>query len=329
MLLLSNYEKMLIDNSLIYEWVKFLKNRDFSDVTIESYVSNFKLFVNWIRVEKRVFNVTEKDIRMLTIENRKSYLQGVTVPRTSIYYGIKSTLSRSTIQGKITAIKSFLKFLNCMYECGMSYRTIETKKIKSDYITSLTQAEFDLFLEFIGKYEKYEINRLRSQLMCNIGYTSGLRLSEMLSLRVEDVLKKEVRIVGKWGKLRWVFFTESTLELLRLYLEARSRPIPRTWLRGKVSDFVFISHNSGYDYGNVIKKNTCCEIIKRYSDACNMGKRITLHTFRHSYATRLLESWMNIREIQELLGHSDIKTTEGYCHVLKSNLKMKVEQIFV
>lgn len=185
---------MNIDNGLIYEWVKYLKNRDFSEVTISSYVSNFKLFINWMRVEQKRFEISEKDIKIRMIENWKSYLQGVSVPKTSIYYGIKSTLSLGTIQSKITPIRSFLKFLNNMYECGIPYRSIETKKIKSDYITTVTQSEFDSFLGFISSYEKYKINCLRSQLMCNIGYTSGLRLSEMLSLRVEDVFKKEVRI---------------------------------------------------------------------------------------------------------------------------------------
>lgn len=68
--------------------------------------------------------------------------------------------------------------------------------------------------------------------------------------------------------------------------------------------------------------------MKQISDALDIGKRITIHSLRHSYATKLLESGLNIREIQELLGHSDIQTTQNYCHVLKSNLKTKVENIF-
>ena len=96
----------------------------------------------------------------------------------------------------------------------------------------------------------------------------------------------------------------------------------------KPSDFVFISHNSGYDYWNPISKQTVCERIKKYSDGLNLGKRITVHSLRHSYATRLLESWMNIKEIQELLGHTDIQTTQTYLHVLKSNLKSKVDLVF-
>lgn len=150
----------------------------------------------------------------------------------------------------------------------------------------------------------------------------------MLGLTVGDIKKKEIRIIGKGNKARRVFFTPSTLWLLDDYMIERDKPIPRTWKVEKKSDFVFISHNSWYDYWNVIKKNTACEIMKKYSDNLHLGKRITIHTLRHSYATRLLESGFNIREIQELLGHSDIKTTENYCHVLRSSLKDKLNQIF-
>ena len=166
------------------------------------------------------------------------------------------------------------------------------------------------------------------QLLCNIGYTSWLRLSEALNLTIKEVKSGETRITWKGNKTRRVFFTASTENLLENYLMEREKPIPRTWIKEKKSDFVFISHNSGYDYGNPIKKNTACEIIKKYSDLLNIWKRITMHSLRHSYATKLLESWMNIREIQELLGHCDIQTTENYCHVLKSNLKNKVKAVF-
>jgi integrase/recombinase XerD len=166
------------------------------------------------------------------------------------------------------------------------------------------------------------------RLLINIGYTSWLRLSEILGLTVEDIKKKEIRITGKGNKTRRVFFTPSTLSILDDYLVERGRPIPRSWIVEDTSDFAIISHNSGYSFWTPIKKNTVCEIMKNYSDNCGIGKRITIHTLRHSYATRLIESWMNIREIQELLGHSDIKTTEWYVHILKSNLHQKVSQIF-
>ena len=319
---------MQITNETIYNRKQRMLNKPFSINTIQNYETDLKLFINYWRLKNNGSTIESWDFTLGEIEKRKTYLAQTKTPRNSIYYMVRPTLSPQTIQSKITAIKSFIKYLNLFHDEGIDYRKIETKRIKSDYIECLTESEFQIFFNFIGEYEKYKINSLRMQLLVNIGYTSGLRLSEMLNLKIEDIRKKEIRITWKWNKTRRVFFTNSSLELLNKYIEERENPIPRTWIVERPSDFVFISHNSGYDYGNPIKKNTVCEKIKKYSDELDIGKRITIHSLRHSYATRLLESWMNIREIQELLWHKDIQTTENYCHVLKSSLAKKVNQIF-
>lgn len=323
---------MELNKQLIGERDNFLSNREFSEKTKNNYKSDLKLFLNRLKLDtwKTVGDyVSENEITLREIEKRTSYLKKIPTPKTSIYYTIRPTLSPATIQWKRVAIKSFLKFLNLMYETGLDYHMIETKKVKSDYIQCLTEEEFRLLENFIGQYEHYKINALRMQLLCNIGYTSWLRLSEMLNLRVEDVEKWEARIIGKWNKARRIFFTPSSQELLEEYLSERGKPLPRTGKRQNKSDFVFISHNNGYDFGKPLKRNVICDKMKTYSEELDIGKRITVHTLRHSYATRLLESGMNIREIQELLGHSDIQTTQTYCHVLKSSLKEKISQIFI
>lgn len=319
---------MIIDQNIFQQWIQFLRNRNYSENTIDNYKSDFKLFLNYIRLQKSDYIIMENDITMEIIEKWRTYLSELKTPKTSIYYKVKTTISPSTIQSKLTALKSFLKFLNLIYSCWLDYKKIETKRIKSDYIEVISENEYKTLFDYIWNVEKYRINSLRFQLLINIGYTSWLRLSEMLGLTVSQIKKKETKITGKGNKPRRVFFTHSTQCLLEDYLEERNKPIPRTWKTESNSDYTFISHNSWYDYGLPIKKNTACEIMKRYSDGLDIGKRITIHTLRHSYATRLLESWLNLREIQELLGHSDIKTTEGYCHVLKSNLSDKVNQIF-
>lgn len=319
---------MEITNELLFKRKERMLNKQFSINTIQNYETDLKTFINYRRLKNKGKIIKSEDLTLIEIEERKTYLSKIKTPRNSIYYTVRPTISQSTIQGKIVAIKCFLKYLNYYYDSGIDYRKIETKKIKSDYIECLTENEFRLFMNFIWDYEHYKINWLRSQLLVNIGYTSWLRLSEMLNLKINDIRKKEIRITWKWNKTRRVFFTDSTEELLENYIEEREKPIPRTWIKEDYSDYVFISHNSWYDYWNPIKKNTVCERIKKYSDLLNIWKRITVHSLRHSYATRLIESWMNIREIQELLGHCDIQTTENYCHVLKSNLQKKVNEIF-
>lgn len=319
---------MKITNEITLNWLRHLQLENYAENTIGNYFTDLKLFLEFLMQNRGVESIDSDEIQLIDIDEWKQVLHNTMTPKTSIYYAVKPTLSQATIQTKLTAIKSFMKFLNYYYNTWLDYRKITTKRIKSDYIECLTEEEYNTFLNHISDYETYKINALRSQLLCNIAYTSWLRLSEILGLTIEEIKSKETRITWKGNKTRRVFFTPSTENLLEQYLEERSKPIPRTWIQEHQSDFVFISHNSGYDYWNPIKKNTICEKIKKYSDTSDLWKRVTVHSLRHSYATKLLENWLNIREIQELLGHCDIQTTQGYCHVLKNNLSEKVSQIF-
>lgn len=317
---------MELTNNLLLEWRQRLGNRQYSINTISNYYTDANLFVkylllNWIEANS-------EQISLKNIERWRTYLAEVKTPRNSIYYTVRPTISPSTIQTKITAIKSLLKYLNLMYDEWLDYRKVEQTRVKAPNVTVLSEGEFRTLFNSINVFEKYRINAVRSQLLVNLGYTSGMRLSEMLSLRIEDIYERKKRITGKGNKDRRVFFADSVLRLLDEYMEERSKPIPRTGITENGSDFVFISHNSGYDFWNAIRKETICAIMKKYSDKLDLGKRITCHTLRHSYATRLLENWFNIREIQELLWHSDVKTTETYCHILTSKLEEKVKSVF-
>lgn len=319
---------MEITRDLIAERKQWMLNKQFSKNTIQNYETDLNLFIKWIRLKTWGITVWTEEISLLEVEHWKTYLSNVKTPKNSIYYTVRPTLSQQTIQSKLTAVKSFLKYINLFYQTWLSYRDIEIKRVKTNYIECLNDSEFLILKNYIKDYEKYRINALRMLLLCNIWYTSWLRLSEMLNLTIPEVQKREARIIWKGNKARWVFFTSSTEELLEEYIEEREKPIPRTNKIEKKSDFIFISHNSWYDFWNPISKETICWIMKKYSDWMNIWKRVTVHMLRHSYATKLLESWMNIREIQELLWHSDLKTTQWYCHVLQSNLKNKVSQIF-
>ena len=319
---------MKITNKLLLERLQHLENNQYSENTIENYFTDVKLFLEYLKNKNTILTVSSDDLTLIEIENRKTTLSKTLTPKNSIYYTIRPTISQSTIQSKLTAIKSLLKYLNYYYDEWLDFRKIEIKKCKSDYIECLTDEERKTFYNYIWTYEKYKINSLRMQLLCNIAYTSWLRLSEILSLKIEDIKKSETRITWKWNKTRWVFFTNSSQELLENYLEERSKPTPRTWKTVIQSDFIFTSLNIWKYSWEPMKKNTVCERIKKYSDSLDIGKRITIHCLRHSYATKLLESGLNIREIQELLWHCDIQTTEWYCHVLKSSLKKKVSLVF-
>lgn len=319
---------MELNNNILNGWVSRLNNRQYSTNTIDNYYSDFNKFQDFIKSRLWTDILSEWDISLRMIEDFKTELANTETPVNSIYYQTRNFLSPWTIQSKITAIKSFLHYMNQIYDTGIEYRKIEQRRVKTPAVSVLSEEEFYKLMNWIWALEKYRINALRSQLLVDLWYTSWMRLSEMLTLKRNDIKQWRKMITWKWNKDRWVFFTDSVKSLLAEYEEERLKPIPWTWLVEKESDYVFISHNSWFDYWTPIKKNTVCGIIKKYSDELDFGKRITCHTLRHSFATRCIEAWLNIREIQELLGHADIQTTERYCHVLTSTLEDKHNKIF-
>jgi site-specific recombinase XerD len=163
---------MELTRELLFKRKERMANKQFSINTIQNYETDLKLFINYWRLKNGGKTIKSDDLTLGEIEERKTYLSKTKTPRNSIYYTVRPTLSPSTIQGKITAIKSFLKYINIMYDDGIDFRKIETKRIKSDYIECITEKEYRQLFDYIGTYEKYKINALRMQLLINIGYTS-------------------------------------------------------------------------------------------------------------------------------------------------------------
>ena len=140
---------MQITNELIFNRKERMLNKEFSINTIMNYETDVKTFINYLRLEKLGYTIDTREINLMKIENRKTYLRNLPTPKNSIYYMKKPTLSQSTIQSKLTAVKSLLKYINLFYDEGLDYKKIETKRIKSDYIEYLTQTEFELLETFI------------------------------------------------------------------------------------------------------------------------------------------------------------------------------------
>jgi site-specific recombinase XerD len=140
---------MKITNELLFNRKERMLNKDFSINTIMNYETDVKTFINYLRIEKLGYTVDTKEITLIEIEKWKTYLRNLPTPKNSIYYSVKPTISQSTIQSKLTAVKSLLKYINLFYDEGLDYKKIETKRIKSDYIEYLTQTEFELLEKFI------------------------------------------------------------------------------------------------------------------------------------------------------------------------------------
>lgn len=313
------------------EFLNFYRNQNFQKDTIENYKRDFTEFMGlFIR---RWYSEIE-EIRLPIVEERRSALRTTRTPKRSIYYWKNKYLSERTIQCKVQAVKKFLEFVNTIYEIWMDYRRIKVPKVYSQHYDYFEESEIEQIIATVRNTEKYPINRIRSELMVVLGFTTWMRLSELLKLKVREVLSGSISILGKGRKERFISFQSFCQDLLWEYLKLRKQPIPRT---GKVGvnkaddEYVFISHRLD-NFGKPITPQTVCWLNKKYNinlnNLYNLHKKYTTHTLRSSFATHLLENDVNIREIQVMLWHSDLKTTEWYLRVKNKRLKETQERVF-
>ena len=158
----------------------------------------------------------------------------------------------------------------------------------------------------------------RDSAIVEVLYSTGLRVSELTSLRINDLFFGEgyVRVVGKGDKQRMVPVGSAARDKIQLYMEFR-RPKHR-------SEATLFLNNRGEPLTRVMVFN----IIRRAAALAGIAKQISPHTLRHSYATHMLEGGANIRQVQELLGHESITTTEVYTHLDRKHLRSVVEDSF-
>lgn len=173
----------------------------------------------------------------------------------------------------------------------MSAHLIRICRAKSKRMDFFERAELGEIMEMIDSDQDYLINKLRFKLVCLIGATSGLRLFEILSLKVRDVMSGAFLLTGKGEKERRVFFQPPVQKLLLEYLDARHSPIP--WLGNHVfrettaEPYAIISHHPS-NFGEPCVKSTICRYFKKFSGRLSSGKSFSCHTLRHSFATHLL-----------------------------------------
>ncbi|RAA61978.1 site-specific tyrosine recombinase XerD, partial [Burkholderia multivorans] len=145
-------------------------------------------------------------------------------------------------------------------------------------------------------------------------YATGMRVTELIHVRVEDVnlIMGFVRVFGKGSKERIIPLGETVIDYLKKYIETvRPQLLKRT-----VTDVLFLNM-----HGKPLSRQGIWKLIKQYGVQANISKKLTPHSLRHSFATHLLENGADLRAVQEMLGHSDISTTQLYTHVSKSQIR--------
>ncbi len=263
--------------------------------TVNSYVRDLNQFRTWL------MSTGATDLRRVRKENVDAYMQ----------YMSSKGKSPATITRSAASIRSFYQY---MLQRGAvrqnPAKAVAAVKVERKYPEILTGREVELFLE---QPKCVDDKGFRDHAMLEMLYATGIRVSELISLNVEDVNLAAgfIRCVGR-GKERIIPLYAAAVKALRDYLEfIRPRIIA-----DKEEHALFVNMN-----GERMSRQGFWKIIKYYQEKAEIKKDITPHTLRHSFAVHLLENGADLRSIQEMLGHADISSTQIYVNVVQKQLK--------
>lgn len=286
-------------NETIENFSNFLKfERNFSDNTLDAYIRDIKKFS--LYAEKNLENSKPKAI---TYEDLQEYL----------ILQSKQKISERTQARWISSIKSFFKYL------------LEEEIRDDNPATLLEGPKLGLYLPDTLSVEDVEritknINLstdlgVRNQCMVEVLYGCGLRVSELIKLKISDINFKEgfLKVEGKGQKVRYVPLAKYTSHLIKNYIE---NVRINNKINKKYEDIMFLNSR-----GSSMSRVIVFIIIKELADKAGIRKNISPHTFRHSFATHMLQNGADLRFIQEMLGHSSITTTEIYTHLNTEELR--------
>ena len=197
---------------------------------------------------------------------------------------------------------------------------IDVPKLARSLPGVLSTAEVEAILnQFDGEIE-HAVERkkrllLRDRAILEVLYATGMRVSELIILKQRDLLEAEetVRVFGKGSKERLVPIGKSALRSIARYRDGGRRELEK---KGETQDALFLNAR-----GRPMTRMAIWKIVQAYTRKAGIGKEVHPHTFRHSFATHLLEGGADLRAVQEMLGHSDISTTQIYTHIDREYLK--------
>lgn len=271
-----------------------------SPLTIRNYKHYLGRLVNWLNSNKKSTSLSS--INQDIVHDYRLYLT-------------KLGLSRKTQGYHAIALRSFLKWLIKNDYSVMAPDKIDLPKVPERQVKFLNGEQVDRLL---NAPTLSNIQGIRDKAILEVLFSTGLRVSELVSLNIEkiDFVRREFGIIGKGGRARVVFLSSRACEYLKKYLDERKDHYKP----------VFIRHKGKMDPTTADEKmrltpRSVERVLKKYVRKVKLPVDATPHTIRHSYATDLLVAGADIRSVQEMLGHKNISTTQIYTHVTNKQLK--------
>lgn len=286
--------------NILLEFEAYIKHELLlSSNTVQAYLNDISQYFNFITTNLNIQKpnqITKKDISLFL-----EYMNNI------------QKISSRSLARKIIVIKKFHSFLFLEKKVNQDVTLVlKIPKIEKKLPLVLSLEEIYVFLECIDN--KNTFISLRNKAFFELMYSSGLRISEILNLTLSNLNLQQSYIIvkGKGSKERIVPITQySTKKLKKYFKKGRS-----FLLKQKTNDFVFLNQK-----GERLSRQGCYKIFKQITKKANLRKEYSLHTLRHSFATHLLENGMDLRTLQNILGHEDIATTQIYTHISQKYLK--------
>lgn len=282
----------------IHEYEMYLNvEAKLSKNTSENYIRDISQYCEFLTKYRNISNPED-----ITIDDVRSYLNSLK----------RNHISSASQSRKLSAIKSFHKFLMLeKYVTKNVAKLVQNPKLEKKLPTVLSIEEVDNLLNCLTEDTPLE---LRNKTMIELAYSSGLRVSELINLKIGNLHLQSgfIEIYGKGNKERIVPVGGEAIDLINKYLETARL----LYINNKSKDFVFLTRN-----GTNMTRQMFFDIIKEKAKLAGITKDVSPHKLRHSFASHLLERGIDLRLIQELLGHESISTTEIYTHI--NNMKLK------
>lgn len=286
-------------SAIIKEYTQYLRlEKNLSPNTYDAYLTDLEKLLHYLDTA----NIDPLDV---TLENLQHFMAGLHD------IGIHPRSQARILSG----VKSFFKFLVIAdYRKDDPAELLEGPKIGFHLPEVLTVEEID---KIIATVDMSKNEGQRNRAILETLYSCGLRVSELCNLKLSDLYLDEgfIKVEGKGSKQRLVPISQRAISEINGWLENR--------IDGKIKqgyeDYVFLAR-----WGKNISRIMVFHLIKELAEKAGIKKTISPHTFRHSFATHLLEGGANLRAIQAMLGHESIATTEIYTHIDRSMLRAEI-----
>ncbi|PTK67361.1 site-specific tyrosine recombinase XerD [Staphylococcus borealis] len=288
--------------TIIEEYLKFIQiEKGLSENTIGAYRRDLKKYHIYMQ-ENKIAHIDFIDRQ--TIQECLGHL-------------IDQGASAKSIARFISTIRSFHQFaLREKYAAKDPTVLIETPKYEKKLPDVLDVEEV---IQLLETPDLNKNNGYRDRTILELLYATGMRVTELIQIEIDDVnlIMGFVKVFGKGNKERIIPLGDTVIEYLDTYINT-VRP---QLLKKTVTNVLFLNM-----HGRALTRQGIWKLIKQYGLKANINKTLTPHTLRHSFATHLLENGADLRAVQEMLGHSDISTTQLYTHVSKTQIRQMYNQ---